>query len=107
MPGESSPPSRSYPGSYRRPRALVPTLVVLAVLFILFQFFTGIWTDVLWYRSVGFSQVFTTQLTTRLILFFLFGLLMAGAIVARSEEHTSELQSLRHLVCRLLFDKQI
>src|SRR5262245_22838549 len=82
MPGESSPPSRSYPGSYRRPRALVPTLVVLAVLFILFQFFTGIWTDVLWYRSVGFSQVFTTQLTTRLILFFLFGLLMAGAIVA-------------------------
>ena len=60
----------------------MPTLVVLAVLFILFQFFTGIWTDVLWYRSVGFSQVFTTQLTTRLILFFLFGLLMAGAIVA-------------------------
>src|ERR1035438_5520742 len=25
-----------------------------------------------------------------------------GAVVARSEEHTSELQSLRHLVCRLL-----
>src|ERR1035441_10005050 len=25
----------------------------------------------------------------------------------RSEEHTSELQSLRHLVCRLLLDKQI
>src|SRR5258705_9219668 len=26
--------------------------------------------------------------------------------VARSEEHTSELQSLRHLVCRLLLEKQ-
>src|SRR5262245_34574259 len=26
--------------------------------------------------------------------------------VARSEEHTSELQSLRHLVCRLLLDKE-
>src|ERR1035441_10749614 len=25
----------------------------------------------------------------------------------RSEEHTSELQSLRHLVCRLLLDKRI
>src|SRR5437899_7918952 len=25
---------------------------------------------------------------------------------ARSEEHTSELQSLRHLVCRLLLEKQ-
>src|ERR1039458_7594354 len=31
---------------------------------------------------------------------------MAGAIV-RSEEHTSELQSLRHLVCRLLLEKTI
>src|SRR5947199_7402544 len=26
--------------------------------------------------------------------------------VVRSEEHTSELQSLRHLVCRLLLEKQ-
>src|SRR5258705_3499462 len=26
--------------------------------------------------------------------------------IARSEEHTSELQSLRHLVCRLLLDKR-
>src|SRR5262245_63149827 len=30
---------------------------------------------------------------------------MAGG-VARSEEHTSELQSLRHLVCRLLLEKK-
>src|ERR1035441_2993638 len=30
--------------------------------------------------------------------------LLAGFIV-RSEEHTSELQSLRHLVCRLLLEK--
>src|SRR5262245_63567501 len=28
------------------------------------------------------------------------------AVVARSEEHTSELQSLRHLVCRLLLEKK-
>src|SRR5205814_9708593 len=28
-----------------------------------------------------------------------------GIAVARSEEHTSELQSLRHLVCRLLLEK--
>src|SRR5262245_7214487 len=32
-------------------------------------------------------------------------LLVAGQ-VARSEEHTSELQSLRHLVCRLLLEKK-
>src|SRR5436853_4798147 len=29
-----------------------------------------------------------------------------GEIVDRSEEHTSELQSLRHLVCRLLLEKK-
>src|SRR5262245_46425780 len=35
--------------------------------------------------------------------------LAAGEVVAfldRSEEHTSELQSLRHLVCRLLLEKK-
>src|SRR5262245_62505352 len=30
----------------------------------------------------------------------------AGRTVLRSEEHTSELQSLRHLVCRLLLEKK-
>src|ERR1035438_10607238 len=31
----------------------------------------------------------------------------AGALIkSRSEEHTSELQSLRHLVCRLLLEKK-
>src|SRR5262245_63678713 len=29
-----------------------------------------------------------------------------GGLVDRSEEHTSELQSLRHLVCRLLLEKK-
>src|SRR5262245_32135350 len=31
---------------------------------------------------------------------------LAQAISSRSEEHTSELQSLRHLVCRLLLEKK-
>src|SRR5215212_11483033 len=29
-----------------------------------------------------------------------------GVVAVRSEEHTSELQSLRHLVCRLLLEKK-
>src|SRR5262245_64660834 len=29
-----------------------------------------------------------------------------GPLISRSEEHTSELQSLRHLVCRLLLEKK-
>src|SRR5947199_3815937 len=31
---------------------------------------------------------------------------LARGTVVRSEEHTSELQSLRHLVCRLLLEKK-
>src|SRR5438045_7157527 len=34
------------------------------------------------------------------------GTLTGGISVGRSEEHTSELQSLRHLVCRLLLEKK-
>src|SRR5205814_10727928 len=37
------------------------------------------------------------------------GLLLLGDaahVMSRSEEHTSELQSLRHLVCRLLLEKK-
>src|ERR1035438_8622466 len=37
--------------------------------------------------------------TLRTLLLLLYG---AGLRISRSEEHTSELQSLRHLVCRLL-----
>src|ERR1039458_10536145 len=32
--------------------------------------------------------------------------LRRGSGITRSEEHTSELQSLRHLVCRLLLEKK-
>src|SRR5205814_8741068 len=34
------------------------------------------------------------------------GFWRSSAMVSRSEEHTSELQSLRHLVCRLLLEKK-
>src|ERR1039458_10640692 len=36
----------------------------------------------------------------------LFSICPSASAVTRSEEHTSELQSLRHLVCRLLLDKK-
>src|SRR5262245_32067657 len=44
--------------------------------------------------SVVSGPRFSSASTTKRFLFF-----------SRSEEHTSELQSLRHLVCRLLFEK--
>ncbi|MEV5568739.1 UPF0182 family protein [Spirillospora sp. NPDC052269] len=63
-----------------RSRLLLPTLVTLAVLVIAFTVVTAIWTNLLWYRSVGLSSVYTTQLWARTSLFFGGGLLMALAV---------------------------
>ncbi|REE98778.1 UPF0182 family protein [Thermomonospora umbrina] len=60
-----------------RTRLLLPVLVVLAALFVAYLVFTSIWTDLLWYRSVGFSSVYTTQLWARIGLFVGSGLLLA------------------------------
>ncbi len=68
-----------------RPRsAVLPTLVVAAVLVILFAIFTNIWTDRLWYVSIDFGSVFNTMLLTRLGLFASFGLLMAAVVAANA-----------------------
>src|ERR1035438_10541115 len=54
------------------------------------------------YTTLFRSLFFKSSLDARLVpLAFLFHL------GTRSEEHTSELQSLRHLVCRLLLEKKI
>lgn len=65
----------------RRSRAVLPTIVVIALLLGIFGLFTNFYTELLWFRSVGFAEVFTTQLTTKIFLFFVFGLLMAGSVV--------------------------
>ncbi len=67
----------------RRRGALIPTLVVLVVLAIATSAFAGVWTDYLWYDSVGFSKVFTTVLGTRVLLFAV-GFLVAAALIAAS-----------------------
>lgn len=59
----------------------MPTLVVLGVLGVLYLLMVSLWTDRLWFGSVGFTDVFTTQLVTRVGLFVVFGLLMAASIV--------------------------
>ncbi|MVA76121.1 UPF0182 family protein [Auraticoccus sp. F435] len=53
----------------------------MATLVVLFTLFSGIWTDRLWYQSLGYSTVFSTQLFTRLGLFVVFGLVMALVVV--------------------------
>jgi uncharacterized membrane protein (UPF0182 family) len=79
MPEEPRRPRRTSGG---RPRALLPTIATLIVLLILFSVFTDVWTQRLWYRSVDLGSVFSTVLGTRVLLFVVVGLLMAGAVVA-------------------------
>ena len=79
MPEEPRRPRRTSGG---RPRALLPTIATLIVLLILFSVFTDVWTQRLWYRSVDLGSVFSTVLGTRVLLFFVVGLLMATAVVA-------------------------
>ena len=57
------------------------TAVVLVVAFFLVSVFTGIWTDRLWFRSVDYSSVFTKMISTRVLLFTVFALLM-GLFIA-------------------------
>ncbi|WP_082606190.1 UPF0182 family protein [Nocardioides sp. Root190] len=73
-------PAPERPG--RRARALVITGVVLVVGFFLLTAFASIYTDRLWYKEVGYSQVFSTMLWTRVGLFVGFGALMAAIVAA-------------------------
>ncbi|GAA2094665.1 UPF0182 family protein [Actinomadura alba] len=63
-----------------RSRLLLPVAAILAVVVVLFLVFTSIWTDLLWYRSIGFSSVYSTELWTRVLLFVSAGVLM-GLVV--------------------------
>jgi uncharacterized membrane protein (UPF0182 family) len=54
--------------------------VILAIVIYAFTVFAQIWTDHLWFDSVGYHQVFTTQLGTKVVLFIIGALIMGGAV---------------------------
>ena len=67
-----------------RRSAILPTLVVVAVLVVIFAIFTSVWTTRLWFDSFDFGSVFNTMLLTRVGLFVGFGLIMATAVAANA-----------------------
>jgi len=77
--GQSPRPRGS--GRQGPPRALVPTLVTVVALLVLGSTFTSLWTERLWFESVDHADVFSTMLATRVLLFVVFGLLLAGVVV--------------------------
>ncbi len=79
---EPARPARRTPS--QRPRALLPTLAVVVLLFVLGSVFVEVWTDKLWFSSLGFGSVFTKVLWTRVGLFVVFGLLLAGVAMGNA-----------------------
>ena len=70
------------PRRSRRARVLLFSVLGVIVAFFLVTLFASIYTDRLWYGSVGYSGVYDKMLWTRVGLFFGFGLLMAGSVAA-------------------------
>src|SRR3954469_1441591 len=66
----------------RRSRALVITAVVLVIAFFALTTFANFYTNVLWYRDIGYGSGYSRLLGTKIILFFVFGLLMAVVVAA-------------------------
>jgi uncharacterized membrane protein (UPF0182 family) len=66
----------------RRPRWLLPVLIGLLVLIAVIAVFVNVYTDLLFFRSVKLSSVFDKVLGTRVVLFVIFGLIMAIAVGA-------------------------
>lgn len=80
IPDTGEPPRRPAPPGRRSRGALVPTLVILLVLGFGFTLFANFWTDLLWFRSVGYVGVFSQQLLIKGGLFLALGLVMAGLV---------------------------
>ncbi|WP_239103720.1 UPF0182 family membrane protein [Microbispora corallina] len=64
----------------RRPRLLIPVTIAVVALVVLLLIFTGIYTDFLWYDSVGFTSVFSTLLFTQIVLFLVGAALMVAVV---------------------------
>ncbi len=70
------------PRRSRRARILLLGILGVVAAFFLVTMFASIYTDRLWYGSVGYTSVYDTMLWTRVGLFVGFGLLMGGAVAA-------------------------
>ncbi len=66
----------------QRRGSLLPTVVVVAVLGYGLMLFSEVWTDMLWFRALGFPQVFSIQLWTGVGMFAVFGLVMLAAVMS-------------------------
>ncbi len=86
MPGGGGPagPRPPMPNfGLRRRGPLAPTLAILGVIIVVITMAAQLWTEVLWFDSVGFTTVFRVELLTKIGLFAV-GALITAVIVASS-----------------------
>ncbi len=67
----------------RRRGPLAPTIAIIVALGFLLSIGASLWTEVLWFNSVGFESVFVKQLVTKTLLFVL-AFAVTAALVASS-----------------------
>jgi uncharacterized membrane protein (UPF0182 family) len=77
MPRPPRPPRPQVPAITARARLGIAAAALIVLLFIFWAVFASVYTDLLWFRSVGFSSVFSRRLVTQIVLFILFGSVMA------------------------------
>lgn len=73
-------PPIGMPSMSKRSKRVIITLVALVVLAILWFQFVGVYVDWLWYREVGFKQVWSTQVLSKVVLFLIGGVGAAGVV---------------------------
>jgi uncharacterized protein len=73
-------PPLPVPSLSRRGKIIIAVIGLVILFIILARSFVSFYVDWLWYGEVGYRTVFGTQVRTRLLMFALFGVLMAGII---------------------------
>ncbi|GGQ21861.1 UPF0182 protein [Streptosporangium pseudovulgare] len=59
---------------------MIPTAIAIVVLVALFFLFVGVFTDYLWYDSVGYTSIFSGVIVTQIVLFVVGAVLMVGLV---------------------------
>ena len=64
----------------RWPRYVIPAVLIIIAAIVIISVVAGVWTDFLWFRSVGYTRIFSTTYGTKWALFIVAALFMATAI---------------------------
>ena len=80
-PGQSRPAGSRPVVMPRWPRYLIPAVLIIIAAIVIISVVAGVWTDFLWFRSVGYTRIFSTTYGTKWALFIVAALFMATAIV--------------------------